>query len=351
LPALPAEVAPPSGAILPDESTIIYEGGSNELWTDFHGACHACCKAGLVGGVEAVFLAPIGEPDQEVIMTDLVTDEVYEGEAHPGFGLGFRTWLGLQRKGWGFRAQYFHFGDGEIDPEPGVPMDKEPAFEEAFHLRADALDIELTQAFCFGCWKIDTSFGGRYARLERNGTVVGYGTVGNGVNLYGLAMGANELEGPGFTFSIGGRKALESCWLPCGWHAFWRYRGSLLWADTSASVLTEANAVTKDPIGAANSRDRAFACEDTENLYISELSLGIEYQRCLRCCPATFFFRTAFEYQHWVTGDVVARSNSFAFLQGSINDQPFGGRVDALAYAHDGDLDLIGFMIGTGLTY
>jgi hypothetical protein len=209
------------------------------------------------------------------------------------------------------------------------------------------VDIELTQGFCFGQWRIDSSFGGRYARLERNATIVGYGTVGNGVNLYGFAMGAHEVEGPGLTFSLGGRKQLH--WLPCGWQAYWRYRGSLLWTDSIASALTEANAISKDPMGAANSRDKAYACEE-QDVYISEVQLGIQYERCLECCPAVFFFRTGFEFQHWATGDALAQTNSFAFLHdGDLAN--FGGRVDAFANAHDGDLSLIGFMIGAGLTY
>jgi len=297
-----------------------------------------------------MFLAPLGEPAQEVVLTDLTTQEVLSGSSHPGFGSGIRTWLGLQRNGWGFRVQYSHFGNDEIDPDPCVPINGEPAFEQAFYLQAYAVDIELTQGLCFGQWRIDSSFGARYARVERNSMVVGYGTLGNDVNLYGFAMGANQLEGPGFTFSVGGRKPLHWCWLPCGFSAYWMYRGSLLWADSSASVLTEATAITKDPVGVANSRDKAFACQEgSENMYISEVQLGIQYERCLQCCPAVFFFRTGLEYQHWVTGDVVAQSNSFAFLQGDPSE--FGGRVDAFSRAHDGELDLIGFMLGAGLTY
>ena len=347
---LPEEVPLPSDVAVDDASILATEEGCGGLWTDVWGVCQSCCDAGLVLGVEGMFLAPFGEPVQRVTLTDLTTEQVLSGNAHPSFGAGVRTWLGLQRGGWGFRVQYSHFGNEEIDPHPNVPVNAEPTFLETYYLRAYSVDIELTQGLCFGEWRIDSSFGGRFAKLERNGTVVGYGTLGNGVNLYGLAMGANEIEGPGFTFSLGGRRPLHGCWLPCGWSLFWQYRGSLLWADSTASVLTEANAITKDPVGAANSRDKAFASkEHSEDVYISEIQLGIQYERCLPCCPGVFFFRAGLEYQHWVTGDVVAQSNSFAFLQGGPSE--FGGRVDAFSYAHDGDLDLIGFMLGTGLTY
>ena len=148
---------------------------------------------------------------------------------------------------------------------------------------------------------------------------------------------------------LGGRKPF-ACF--CGWYGFWSYRGSLLWADSTASVLTEANAVIKAPIGAAtaNSQDKAFASKDhSENVYISEFQLGVEYCQPLCCVPARFFFRASLEYQLWRTGDVAASSNSFAFLTGS--PPPFGGQVDATADAHDGGLDLFGLVVSAGISF
>jgi len=323
------------------------EDCSGQLWGDVWDVCCSYCRGGLIGGVEGTFLAPIGEPSQTVILTDLMTGQAYSGTSDPSLGAGVRAWLGLERNGWGFRVQYWHFGNEEIEADPTVPSDGEPTFDDVFYLNAYTVDIELTQAMCFGAWRIDSSLGGRYARLERNATVVGYGTLGNGVDLYGLAMGANDMDGSGFTFSIAGRKPLCCC---CGWHLFWRFRGSLLWTCSCASVLTEANAVTDNPVGAAHSRDMASACtDDSEDVFITEVQWGVQYERCLCCIPATLFFRAALEYQHWNTGDVFAQTNSFAFLQGA--SPALGGRVDAVSDAHDGDLDLIGFVLGGGLTY
>jgi hypothetical protein len=323
------------------------EEDSSPLWCEVQGACYSSCQAGFFFGVEGTFLAPIGEPDQTVILTDLTTGQAYTGSVNPGFGAGVRTWAGLHHCGRGIRFQYWHFGNDAIYVDPAVPIAGDPAFSGAFYLRADTIDVELVQSFpCFCGWRLDGSFGGRYAKLERNGTIVGYGTVGNDVDLYGLAMGANEIEGSGFTFSLRGRKPIGCS----GWHRFWSYRGSLLWADSTASALTEANATTQDPAAAANSRDQAFAVRDgTENVYISEIQLGVQYEHCLCCLPATVFLRAAFEYQHWNTGSVSARSNSYAFLQGGPPE--FGGRVDASSRAHDGDLNLIGFALAAGLTY
>jgi hypothetical protein len=84
-------------------------------------------------------------------------------------------------------------------------------------------------------------------------------------------------------------------------------------------------------------------------VFISEIQLGVQYERCLRCFPTKLFFRAALEFQHWTTGDTSAWSDSFAFLHDGPDE--FGGRVDASADAHDGDLDLLGFAIAFGLTY
>jgi hypothetical protein len=227
-------------------------------------------------------------------------------------------------------------------------------------LAASTLDIELIQRFPCLTWKIDTSFGARWARLEREGTVVGFGDVGNGVSLTGLATGSNLIEGMGFTASIGSNVPLIShpcgcvgeCQCPpCHWFWFWNFRGSVLWSDGKAFALTEATAVTKNAAaGFATSRDSAFVGEDlSQTVSIAGLQLGVEYQRCLTCLPATCFIRGGFEYQHWDTGDMLAQSDSFALLVGG--DPQFGGGVDARARAHDGNLDLLGFFVGAGLTY
>ena len=214
---------------------------SNNLWTEIGDYCEDCCEAGCIAGVEGTFLAPINEPGQSVGLTDLKHHESFSGTVFAGFGGGVRAWLGLHRCGWGYRVTYWHFGDREISDQPTIPKDGKSAFAKSFLLDADTLDIEITQSgFCVGNWELETSFGGRYARLHRKATALGFATLG-GVDLTSLAMGTNELEGAGFTFSIGGKRQL-GC--DSGWHCFWNYRGSLLWADTKALALTEASAVS-----------------------------------------------------------------------------------------------------------
>ncbi len=299
----------------------------------------------FVGGVEGTFLVPLDEPSQSVTMTDLNTNRQWSGDPRGTLGGGVRTWIGLQKCGWGVRVRYWRFGVNNVAPDPDVPKWVEPTIVENYHLTANVLDFELTQRFFVHCWQIDTSFGARYADLNRYIQTVGYGQVGNGVDLYGLAMGSNSLEGTGFTASIGGSRQLRPC---SGWYFFWNFRGSALWADTMASVLTDATAFTAAPPASANARNHANSTAAKEDVYIAETQVGLEY-RIRSCCWGQLAFRGGIEYQYWNTGNVLAQSQSFASLQGG--NPPFGGDVTSTANAHDGDLDLIGFIFGLEWTY
>lgn len=350
--APPQEPQPVPETVVKGDPVMEYPQGefrhTGNFGDDVWDCCCCCCESGLFGGVEATFLAPLNEPTQTVVLQDQVTNESHVCESDAGLGLGVRTWLGLQRCGWGFRGTFWHFEGDHTEVEPSVPV-KTPTCVSAFNLDLDVLDIEVTQKMCFHCWQVYTSFGGRYAHLERSSTVVGFGTLGNNVDLVGLAIGANELEGCGFTFAIGAEKPLGCCF--CGWNLFWNFRGSCLRADTKAYALTDANAVTIQPIGqaSAHSRDEAFAGKEAQDVFIAEFQAGLQYERCLCCVPATLFFRAVLEYQHWQTGDVTAQTGSFAFLAGG--PPAFGGRVDASANGHDGDLTLFGVSVSAGLTY
>jgi hypothetical protein len=353
----PATQAQPTRPTPVEEDDEEYDLKPN-LWADVAGYCGGCCASGLYGGVEFTFLTPTGEPEQSVTLTDLVNGQTYSASADPGWGVGARTWIGLQQCGWGIVFRHWHFESDEIEIEPDQPdfHAGPPVLAEAYHLEADVFDLELTQRFCCCCWTIDTSLGGRYVDLERSSLVSGIANIATGdphtfVELTGTAFSANKLEGPGFTWSIRGTTPIFCS--PC-WNMYWGYRGSLIWADCfSAAALTEGTAVAKTPIGAiiAHSRDKAQTSTDADcdNVWINELQFGVEYRHCMSCLPATCFVRAGIEYQNWQTGDYDARSNSFAFVAGG--PPAFGGRVESSAQAHDGDLDLIGINLGVGITY
>ena len=174
---------PPGGDPLYDDlsADIDYpddaEDSSSQGWGGM-GFWGGSCDAGLVAGVEGTFLAPLGEPQQSVVLTNLNNDRIFHGSAQPGLGCGVRTWLGLRRCGWGFRVGYWHFNDERIESGPVVPFEGQATFLQAFSLKARAVDIELAQGLYWGAWRLGASFGGRWARVERNSSVVGYGVLG-----------------------------------------------------------------------------------------------------------------------------------------------------------------------------
>ncbi len=373
------EIAPPDNAAAtpdaPSSSTPgmetpvdgmeMVDGGACHLaplWSNMHGFACMCCASGLEAGVELTLLAPVCESFPDVTFTNLATGQSWDTDGSSGLGTGVRTWLGFQSpNGIGARVTYWTMGSMVNCPDPVVPTPLKPLLEDNYYLNAQTLDVELLHNFCFCGSELEIGLGACYAAMRRNSTALGYGEVGDPsamTSLYGLAAAADEIEGMGVTASIGGRvpvwqKICDPCnpspQATCG--IFWNARGSVLWADTSAFVRTEAHAYTKS-LGApasAFSRDTAFACSENDAIGIFGMQIGVDYQRCLTCVPARFFARAGLESQYWGTGSVSATSETYAYLKGA--PPLFGGRSDAAATAQAGDLGLLGVTFGLGLTY
>lgn len=364
--ASPAAASPSTPAMeAPVDGMEMVDGGGCRLaplWQNMHGFACMCCTSGLEAGVEFTMLAPVCENFPEVTFTNLVSGQSWETEGASGLGTGVRTWLGFQNpNGVGARVTYWTLGSMVNCPDPIVPTPLKPVMEDNYYLNAQTLDVELLTNFCFCGSELEIGLGACYAAMRRNTTALGYGEVGDlsaMTTLYGLAAAADEIEGMGVTASIGGRvpvwqKICDPCnpcpQATCG--IFWNARGSVLWADTSAFVRTEAHAYTKSLGAPASSfsRDTAFACSESDAIGIFGMQIGVDYERCLACVPAKFFARTALESQYWGAGTVSATSESYAYLKGA--PPLFGGRADAAATAQAGDLGLLGVSVGLGLTY
>lgn len=351
-PPPPGVVAPVPGPA-PGGPAVINEGWG-DVWTQ---ACDPWCSLGaIIFGVEGTFLAPIDEPNQSVVFTDLTTGDQYRGTSDAGFGSGMRTWLGLQQNGTGARVRYWFFGSDHVDLDPDGNAAAHPVFIESYYLRATTVDAELFHEFCFPeGHTLEASFGARYARLRRAGAVTGVGALG-GVDLLGVALAANELEGTGMTASIGGtrplhcgqQKGCDPCCAAPALNFFWNLRGSILWADIETSVLTDAGADISGTAGnaSAGSRDQAYTSVECENVFTADVQVGLEYKFGFCCVPGIFSLRSGIEYQHWDTGDLEAGSQSTAFLVEDADPPGFGGRSDARTNGDFGDLDLLGFFVG-----
>src|SRR5262249_33426031 len=117
----PAASPAANGDSMPENSARDFCHTGN-FGDDVWNCCACCCESGLFGGAEATFLAPLDEPKQRVVLQDLVTGQTHSCESDSGLGCGVRTWLGLQRCGWGFRATFWHFEADNVKTEPSVPI-------------------------------------------------------------------------------------------------------------------------------------------------------------------------------------------------------------------------------------
>jgi hypothetical protein len=333
---------------------IVIEEGWGDVWSQ---TCQPWCGLGAIFvGVEGTFLAPINEPNQSVVLTDLTTDQQFRGTSDSGLGAGMRTWLGIQQNGTGARVRYWFFGVDRTDFDPDGNAQAHPVFVESYYLRATTVDAELFHEFCFPQGHtLEASVGARYARLRRGSAVTGVGELGD-IDLLGLAMGWNEMEGTGITASIGGTRPLHlgarkgcdpCCPAPC-LNLFWNLRGSVLWADSNTSVLTDANANVNQQFAtaSASSRDQAFTSLECDTVFIADVQVGLEYKFGFCCVPGIFALRSGVEYQHWDLANLAAHSHSFAFLQDPGDPPAFGGQTDARANGNNGNLDLLGFFVG-----
>jgi len=335
------------------------------------GRAKKAIEGGVYAGGELTFIAPLREPEQLVGIADFTTGQVWQQTGVSGIGTGIRMWAGVMPEDQGFRVRYFTMANDQLKADPVFPQFAQPAFSSASHYDIHSLDLEFTQIFPMGHHRIDASFGVRMAELSLQSSTVGYADVGNGVSVYGMAMAANEMQGIGFTGSIGGFIHIQDLLGPkaearlgapgpktpfqewvMNWGLFYNIRGTALWSETAVSVLTDANAVVQGNTAAsAFSRNQATAMGDERQITGNfELQFGFEYEKKLEKLPTSLVMRIGFEYQRWALGEVEASSRSQAFLSGTETER-FGGGVRALADRNDSYLDLFGIAIAVGLSY
>ena len=250
-----------------------------------------------------------------------------------------RVWLGIQGVCWGVRGRYWHLGDGTSGGEPFQipPVGTDTGYLTHSQLDAYTIDLEATRVFCCHRSKLTAAVGARYAYFEHDYCVAGFGTADDDV-LTGIGRTARNAYGTGVTFAVDGRRPLF-----CGScaHLFFNLRGSVLWGTSRTGA--ETMSTVADPAGSAGSFNGALVA-DSDQLYIGEVQLGVEWNYPLQCLPAIAFFRVAAEYQYWDAGRGYAYATSFAEEVGV---------VAGVAEAAGGGLrmDLLGFALGAGFTW
>lgn len=307
--------------------------------------CSQSCFNFLIG-TEATFLAPQGSGGRvSVSGTDLTIPRTISEDEELDFdGMTFapRVWLGVQGEEWGFLTRFWYLNDADEQfrafDQNG--LDGLPGSYSIDRTKAYTVDWELTRACCWNESKLDFAIGGRYASLEAGGAAAVSGIANGGVDFFqATAISDIDFEGTGLTTAIGGRTPISDCW-GCV-YLFWGVRGSVLWGDASNSTQTTATTLT---VGSAStSIDAATASDIDTSMYIFETQLGAQWEHELACMPAAAFVRLAAEYQFWSIDGGVAESVSTSFTPDAV--------ATAGAQSGDFDLSLLGFTVGTGLTW
>lgn len=355
IPTAPA--APPQGGTVPSLAPQTHDG----MFYD-----EACCEPQRIlfwtAGVEATFLNPDLNSNGAFFDVEEVDDgryDTFSSISHDVDSLYFspRAWIGIQGCLWGGNLRYWHLqaSEGAYDPtigslggwddfDCGVP---DIGYFSCSRLEAYTVDLELTRRFCFNdCW-MQAAIGLRHAELDFSESITGLALTDEGL-LSGYGRANSSTRGTGFLLGLYGRTPVFPC---SSVHWFYNLRWSALWGPTYTAVETHAAVAANDPnfTASAASINGAYTAVD-DTLFIGEIQLGLEWIHALACIPANAFFRVAIEYQRWDGGPGVSGANSFAGITLQ-NETEATSIVSTSALAEAPQLDLLGFTIGTGLTW
>ena len=208
---------------------------------------------------------------------------------------------------------------------------------------AYTLDLEVVRRFCRRNWRWDLGFGVRHAAFDHDTLMSSLSILaagGGGADLTGTQFASSQFNGTGLTLGLSGRRPI-CCGCASTLNLFWTVRGSVLWGDVdnwaeqTIGVSTAGGSVTVSELAQSTLKD---------DMFIGELQVGVQWEYCLQCLPATAFFRTAFEYQGWDANGGIAQMDTFV-------TDGFSTESASMTYSSNAVMDLVGFAIGTGFTW
>jgi len=241
--------------------------------------CTPCC--GWYAGLEGTFLKVSRDPSAINLQPGLPDPSLSSSNFNSSYGVGARGWLGYQNcEGWGLRGRFWDFRDGQNVSG----FNSEFLFANGtYAMQAYTIDLEATKEITSGCWSFEGAFGGRYARLEQDQTLIATSTFDTE-----SAFASRYISGTGITGFLEGRRAVGDCNVSL----FANVRGSVLWGSDYGAVGGTINAA------------RASMQNATSNtLCIIETQIGVEWTHPLECICGTFFVRGAYEFQQWSAGN------------------------------------------------
>ncbi len=258
-----------------------------------------------------------------------------------------RLWLGVQGEQWGAVVRYWNWSSqvGGLSAVPAVlPVAGSAGSFTQNYLHLQTLDAEVTRYLNTDRGEMWLSFGFRYAAFQRGSSLMTTDRVGAVPTLItSSAMESTNFYGGGLTGGVFGKRPIS------GTHLSWIYSGrlSVIW-DPSSKSLAMTDVIYGGPGGFNNFNGGLTAARST--LFMSEIQLGMQYDRALKCVPASAFFRTAFEWQYWNLnhGNSAVSASSGGVTPGAV---PSGGFATAISRASGTTLDMLGFNIATGFNW
>ena len=259
-----------------------------------------------------------------------------------------RLWLGVQGETWGAVVRYWNWSStvGGLSEVPAfIPTAGNAGLFTQNYLHLQTLDAEVTRYLRARRSDIWFSFGFRYAAFQRGSGLVNISRVGTVPTLINsTAMESTNFYGGGLTTGLFGKTPIQ------GTNLSWIYSGraSVVW-DPSSKSLAMADVTYGGTRGAFNNfsggTNSAFS-----TAFMSEVQLGLQYDRALRFVPGNAFFRGAFEWQYWNLNHGNAQT---ANASGGLtpNTFPLGGFATAISRASGTTLDMLGFNLATGFNW
>jgi hypothetical protein len=326
----------------------------------------ACCPPRRplfwTAGVEATFLNPdlnegaasfgvieFADEREDVVSTS--NDDVDSIYMAP------RIWVGVQGCLWGANLRYFHLraNEGSYDPTLGSNGEWDGpgcgivdfGYDSCNALEAYTIDLEITRRVCLNdCW-MQFSAGVRHAELQHDASLFG-AALADDSQVFGFSEAHRSTRGTGIVLGWYGRRPI----FPCSCiHWFYNAHWSALWGPTNTAaetgVMLAVTSTDPDAVGTAGSVNNA-STHVSDNLFIGEIQLGLEWDYALRCLPANAFCRAAIEYQRWSGGRGFSAANSFAGVEIDSIPTTF---AESTSIADSPELDLVGLAVSTGLTW
>jgi hypothetical protein len=355
---------------LPEAQTTVDKMTLAGVAIEFQRIFGSALASGIQGGFERNWATSLTSRSLSASMQDFGSQQAYAEPAATAKGIGGRIWLGIRSGERGIKLSYWSI-DGKSLPDDVHHSSFEPVtFRGSTYLHASAFDIEIDQPFCVYGVEMAVTTGARYVSYELSDAIFGLARLQKDMTLSSYASAHRETTAMGFTASLSGRYPLhlnqlwsttpidanEECSgnaVCCPVWLYWNLRTASVWGDVKAEALTEATAVLQASDGRnafATSRDYAVASSESKDLQGQfELQIGFETRRMLAYLPGEWVLRGGLEYRRWEIGDVLASTQSYAFI--SDETKEYGGQASAVSNANDDQMELFALVFSIGVNY